>query len=159
MGQIKNIKLHIVTDIKTVQMSIILDLPPELREKIYRYCSAQDLRNLALCSSEHNTELKPILWRTVAIPWRSLLKEDLTFFRDEHKLKNFSYTKIIRFIYDEHWFGDSKKKLHANYKKILGYCNADHLDTLHMHGYHIDGHCIEMTCQLLHRLRKITIID
>lgn len=140
-------------------MSPIFLLPPELRKKIYSYCCASDLRNLALCNWEHNLELKSILWDTIAIPWRSLLKEDSTFFTDEKKLENFSNTKMIRLIYDEHWFGDSKKILHANYKKIVTHCNPEILQTLYMHGYHIDGPCIELTCNHLSMLKKITIID
>jgi len=67
MGQIKNIKLHIVTDIKMME-----NLPEELLSSILGRCYFRDIRNLACCGREYFDLVKPILWRAVRILLSSL---------------------------------------------------------------------------------------
>jgi len=63
MGQIKNIKLHIVTNIKVREM--LVKLPIEILEHVLFYCDIGDKRNISCCSKTLNTMMEPLLWRTV----------------------------------------------------------------------------------------------
>merc|ERR1712136_483033 len=58
MGQIKNIKLHIVTDIKRIVMTFhgFMDLPAELRLKIFACCQRSELKNISLTSKQCRDE-------------------------------------------------------------------------------------------------------
>jgi len=91
MGQIKNIKLHIVTDIKVNCLNMLLDFPFEIQEHILRYCNVADLINLACCSTAYYTDtIKKILWKCIKLSGNQVLHADLCDVK--HMLK---YTKTL----------------------------------------------------------------
>merc|ERR1711962_1903631 len=77
MGQIKNIKLHIVTDIKMDDNSRnftmdIQSLPVELRMHIFQHCKKNDLMNMSLCNKQYRQDIKPVLCRDLYVEWEVL---------------------------------------------------------------------------------------
>merc|ERR1712183_295235 len=72
MGQIKNIKLHIVTDIKR-SIKMLESLLPELVEQIIQYCKVADLQNVALCSTACHAAVSKFVVYAVQVP-PSILK-------------------------------------------------------------------------------------
>merc|ERR1711962_335113 len=78
MGQIKNIKLHIVTDIKERMdeptLVSLLSLPSEVRLHVFSFCIKDDLRSLSLCSKKLYKEVLASLWKRVEISWPTLQK-------------------------------------------------------------------------------------
>lgn len=52
----------------------LFDLPPEIREEIYKYLSRDDLLNLSCCSKKMKESLEHILWRDVCVTWESITK-------------------------------------------------------------------------------------
>merc|ERR1711962_103241 len=79
MGQIKNIKLHIVTDIKErmdepTHVESLYSLPSEVRLHVFSFCNREDLKSLSLCSKKLRDEVLPSLWRKVEISWPTLQK-------------------------------------------------------------------------------------
>merc|ERR1739848_443761 len=70
MGQIKNIKLHIVTDIKVIlerhTMSLYM-FPLELRVHIFRMIDRSDLINLRACNKQLYLEVTPLVWENLLV--------------------------------------------------------------------------------------------
>merc|ERR1712147_456936 len=67
MGQIKNIKLHIVTDIKGSGMNRMEALPIEIFDQILSYCDRKDLVNMSCCSRHYNMNTNHLIWSKVQI--------------------------------------------------------------------------------------------
>merc|ERR1712168_247300 len=100
MGQIKNIKLHIVTDIK-VYIIMLLDLLPELLERITTYCTVSDLKNIACTNSKCNTTLQRTLYHTVRVPDSVLRKSKKSLASVKtlnDKLQTLQHTRVLRLL-------------------------------------------------------------
>merc|ERR1711936_506777 len=97
MGQIKNIKLHIVTDIKghwiILNMDANYQLPYEIWNKIAWYCSHEDIKRLTTCSRAFYNVFKELIWQEVQLEFP---KSNLN--QDKEYLRNLRHTKSLVFI-------------------------------------------------------------
>jgi len=75
MGQIKNIKLHIVTDIK--EKMEILRFPNELLKKIVDYSSVKGARSMALTCRRLHEITMPKIWNQALLKEESILLKTL----------------------------------------------------------------------------------
>merc|ERR1712013_27748 len=162
MGQIKNIKLHIVTDIKEVDHNramadddSILGLPAELQEHIFDYCSMNDLTNLSSTNKRYYHCIKHLLWREIEIPWKSIQKESV-FPRNLDRLK---LTKHINFSDKDDGNGFvvvPSKWVHVSsgFKKLLKACNRNKLVSIRVCGLVADN-AVKTLCTLLHHLQDL----
>jgi len=147
-------------------MSNLLETLPEIQEKIFSYCHATDLRSLACCNSVYNNALKQILWQTVNIELGSLENANC---KNKNKFKNLQFTTSLRFhgnhsaLSGFNKYSSSEKnekrlkKISANYRKIIGYCNYKVLDTLIMEGAVTNKEDIKYSCKELKQLKNLTI--
>jgi len=106
---------------------MILQLLPELLEKVLDLLLQKDLINLSSCNSALNESLREHLWSTVKIPINKLLCYD--FRADPSLLRNFKYIRKLYF------FGvtlpvtwkEMGELVVSNYNTILECCDPDML--------------------------------
>jgi len=53
----------------------LLKIPPEVRERIYHYCTKEDLLSLTTCSKTHCDLTRSIIWEKIDFKWIDLKKE------------------------------------------------------------------------------------
>merc|ERR1712013_436559 len=126
MGQIKNIKLHIVTDIKRFLKKMFLDLLTELQFQVMSYCTTRDLVNLACTSSQYHAVVQQVVSHTVRIPTSQLHNSG---FRCQRKLakkiEQLKMTKVIRLTSPHIWL--------STFKAVGKLTNLTELDVRHCH--------------------------
>ena len=109
---------------------MILELVPELRNSILSRCTTVDLVNLSCCSSAYRNIVHQHLWNTVRIPYRDLLRSNLT--KDTQRVKLLKQAKNLHIhipdfdLMDEH----GKKMLLLNTQTILRNSNPKSLHTV-----------------------------
>ena len=72
----------------------LLQLPPEMRECIYIYCTSADLKNLACCSRSYYNSIQNYIWRSITIYWNVLLKENISL----RILENLKFVTSLKMI-------------------------------------------------------------
>ena len=140
----------------------VLQLPPEVRELVYNYCSASDLINIACCSKSSCNSVKYMLWNVVKLPWKTIEKNCTS------SLETFIFTSSLSFykccsigIGDQNnaSYGTPKWTHTAdNYKKILKHCNANRLNKLNIEGV-LTNEGMKMTVDILYNLKELSLID
>lgn len=72
-------------------------LPPELRARIYYWCTKEDLDSISLCSRWCHDDVNPILWSNISITWEFLEKTILS----PQVLKNLAMTSTLKISSDD----------------------------------------------------------
>ena len=80
------------TDIKMTGPLLLVYLPPELCQFIYKYCATNDLKNLSCCNSFFYASVKPVLWSSLHISSRHL-HQDLSVESCQYWLQNLIHTR------------------------------------------------------------------
>jgi len=164
MGQIKNIKLHIVTDIKIMEK-----LPNEVLQRILRYCNMSDVLSLACCSKDHHTLMKPRMWQCVNISVSELPTklgphfESLKHTTQLYITEDFTYWEEMEYGSDEEESADPDKVISALRQgvdvafiltELITYCNPSKivfLDT-NMHGA-----CLKFILNTFRRVKTLSL--
>ena len=104
----------------------MLDLPLELLEKIWRYCSKASLKNLICCSSTCNQLVTPILYEKITVKWEQLEKNQVTL-----PLDNFKFTKKLAFRWGN-WNMELREceNLSLKFRLVINSCSAMQLNNL-----------------------------
>ena len=110
---------------------MLVQLLPELLEKVLDHLSRADLHNLSTCNSALNQRLKRFLWTTVRISISNILRHDIM--KQPSLLNNFTYTKTLHLTNENMgaYSSDSKgvqELLVRSSNLILEHCN---LEVLH----------------------------
>lgn len=132
------------------------DLPPELINLIYNFCSIRDLINISCCSKHCYDSVKYLLWDTVELPLWLLAQESLSNINLENfrlttrlSLRSHGYKTLQRF--------DWSSAVH-NYKTLLEYCDNERLVSLEIDGL-INDRGLLMTCSILSNLQEISLFN
>ena len=138
----------------------IIDLPEEMREKIYNYCWVWELVNLACCSKTHYNSVLYILWDAIRIPWDSMESGSLIMCKPMEHLK---FTKTLSFYSVDHESltytseDEENKELLETNKLILNKCNPKRLERMHFNCPSKYIHMIKLPCQMFaDNLREVT---
>ena len=128
-------------------MSNLLNILPELQEKIFGYCYTRDIINLMSCNSKYKKTLKPILCSHIHISLGTLQDEKAPRFlermgmripKQKKKLQRLQSARSIRIEggRSDIWNSDGSvmssaewlDKMAANYRRVLSYCSPTRLE-------------------------------
>ena len=126
---------------------------PELREKIYSYCSTSDLINVACCNKEYYEAVIYLLWAVVKTRWKFLEKKSMV----KKRTKHLKFTTTL-YISECGSFPSRKKEdcRAANYKYIIKHCDPQRFSSLQLDGY-IVSNGLELASATLSGIRELSL--
>ena len=146
----------------------ILDLPMEMRENIFKYCTVTDLVNIACCSKTYYDSVLHILWHTIRIPWEHVEDKSLVTCK---KLEHLKFTTSLGFYSN----GDHicclmeddnvnqlirKREVLETYTSILKCCNLENLKEMYFSWPFHYQYMIKLPCRMfINNLRVLTLRD
>jgi len=144
-----------MTEASSESLEIILELPVELREHIFDYCSMDDLQNLSCANKRYYHCVRHLLWREIEIPWKSIQKESVL----PKNMERLKLTQHINFsdADDGNGFVTTPSKwvhVQSGFKKILRTCNRNKLTSLKICGLAADNG-VKTACTMLTNLTEL----
>jgi len=130
-------------------VTMFSELFPEIQERVLRYCSMEDLKNLSLANKEHRELLQPHMFHTVRVSESDFedLKDDPQ--ETNKQLEKLYSSKILLVVpdvkYTSLWTYTSISKLHHLRELNLDYCE------------NVDSTCIHILCKGLLRLKVLKV--
>lgn len=150
----------------------IVDLPEEMREKIYNYCWVWELTNVACVSKSYHNSVLHLLWHSVRIPWAHVENKKQL---EDKKLEYLKYTSTLGFYSSNRAHGpvlnDDENDDEGNdivdenceehileaYQLILNNCHPDKLESMYFNWPAKYINLIKISCELFAKsLREIT---
>ena len=128
------------------------DLPPELREYIFKYCQIIDLKNLACCSKQYRNYVEYLLWKETFLTWKSLADKSLKM------PTQLILTTKLNFSYGWNPQNDvpSWNHIATNYTKVLQGCKVARLRKLSIEG-DIPDNALHLTVDILFQLQELSL--
>jgi len=133
----------------------ILELPTELQDLVWSYCSLPDLMNFALTCTECYNSVKHLLWKEITIPWSGLHKKSVL---PAHVYRLSSSIEILFMEEYDHMQPRKWADVMSKYRKVLKRCNPRKLKKFSFIGLVADRG-LRLTVEMLYNLQELEFKD